>query len=244
MKKVLIFFIILFVLFIVLIPFALLFSSKAPLPAIPFFSFPTPSPVLPPGTLFVYKAPQIVSSSPSAGEQNVSTSPTITIVFNRSVTNDEITFWVGPSSTPTVSITGNTLTATVSSPLSQGSQYGYSIKYKDGSSSKTYFFTTQGSGPINNSLYDPFSQMTTSQDKQLHPDIYISNQMPHTGNLFRVSYSYTPSPNSHIYFSVLLFGNDDTQAKSEFISWMKSAGLTDDQINGMDIRYKHPSGTM
>ena len=234
----------LFILFIVIIPFSVSFIFKTPLQKVIFYTFPTPTPIAPPSETLKYVAPSVISTSPTNGQTNVPVNTPITIIFNRPVSADELTFWVGPNISATTSISGNTLTATLSTVLDQGTTYGYNIKFKNGSAAKSVYFTTEGTGPASNTLYDPVRELQSSQDKQLHPDIYISNEMPYTGDLFHVSYSYTASPNSHIYFSVLLYGNNQNAAKQDFVSWVKSLGITDQQINTMDIRYSQPQGEL
>lgn len=212
---------------------------------LPFFFISPPTPVPAPQTTFMYKPPAIISSNPTDGQTNIPTTTPITISFNRPITSDEITFWIGPGISAATTISGTTLTALPTTTLTPGSIYGYSIKFKDGTPSKTYYFTTVGQGPaVNNPKYDPVPNLFKSQDKQLHPDTYLSNNMPYTGTLFHVSYSYTQAPNSHIYFTVLLYGSDQSQAKAEFSTWVKSFGITDDQITTMDIRYVSPNGEL
>lgn len=73
--------------------------------------------------------------------------------------------------------------------------------------------------------------------KQNHPDVYLSNMTPYESDSFNIYSDFKTEPSGHFYFLVYLNKNDVNSARNQFIAWIKKSGLTEAQIQGLDIQY-------
>jgi hypothetical protein len=90
---------------------------------------------------------------------------------------------------------------------------------------------------IGNTREEELIQDETNFQKQKHSDIFLSNLTPYESNMFKIYSDYKTEPTGHFYFLVYLDKNDTTTARTQFSTWLKSNGLTDTQIQSLDIQY-------
>jgi len=72
---------------------------------------------------------------------------------------------------------------------------------------------------------------------QNSPDVFLSNQTPYSTKSFSVTSDFKTQPTGHFYFIVTLKSKDSAQDKISFLNWLKSLGLSDNQINALDVTY-------
>lgn len=85
----------------------------------------------------------------------------------------------------------------------------------------------------------PVEQWTEAleQYKGSDPAFYLANFANYKSDTFSINYFYKTTPQGHPAFRIELYGTDRIQAKQEAINWIASQGLTQDQINILDIEY-------
>ncbi len=177
----------------------------------------------------------IVSVTPQDGATGVSTKAQIVFIFNKSVSLQDVSVWLGPNTNYSVKTDLNKLIITPSAQLLTGTVYTFSLKFINDSFSKDYSFTTRGVGPISNpKTLDSFSATANSWEQSFRPDIFVSNKTPFQGNDFAVRSEYSDLPTGHMAFSVILLSQN---GKAGFLSWLSSLGLTNQQIQSLDITY-------
>ncbi|MDE2025784.1 MAG: Ig-like domain-containing protein [Patescibacteria group bacterium] len=184
----------------------------------------------------------IVGVSPTDGSTNISLTNKVRVTFNKKVSASDISVWLGPDVSYTTDVHDYYLTIIPSKDLTQNTTYYFAVKYtSDQSVSQTYSFTTTGpANPTTNPQEDDFGKVTLSRDKALHPDSYVNYFLPKATNTFYASGSQTNTPLPHTYFQVIIMGNNTDQSKHDFLNYITSLGLTDQQIQQLDIRYVSP----
>lgn len=186
------------------------------------------------------QALSVVSTTPADGAKNIILNQQITIIFNRVFTQDEISFSIAPPISTSQQIKNNQLLVTPQQNFQQGTLYTYALKYASETTlPKTYSFTTVG--PTQPYLPDTRPSGAAEQNNafliQNHPDVFLSNQTPYSASNFSVSSDFTQTPTGHFHFTVSLIGNSQ-DAKNAFIQWALSLGLTNEQIQQLDITYQ------
>ncbi len=233
---------------IVLLVIIYLFTSPKSSQKSPFPSFnPTPTSIgfptgsigqnTPTPSVTISQEPlSILGVTPPDQTTNVPVNTAITIGFSRNFSANEITFSIGPNVSYTSKISGSTLTITPNLPLLPGATYQYVIQFSDGSFSQKYSFTTAGQNDnSNNPNYDNTNTLQNDWYKSFKPDVFLANKTPYQGSDFSVTYDFTDIPNEHYFFIVTTSSN---QGQQDFLSWLKSLGLTDNQIQQLEIHYQ------
>ncbi|MCL5439143.1 MAG: hypothetical protein M1268_04105 [Patescibacteria group bacterium] len=91
-------------------------------------------------------------------------------------------------------------------------------------------------------IYDRAGEMATEEEnfqRKNHPDVFLSNKTPYsTANFSIVNPGFKSLPNGHYYFTITLMGTNKELSKTEFINWLLSLGLTNNQIQNLDITYQ------
>ncbi|MFH1832799.1 MAG: Ig-like domain-containing protein [Candidatus Levyibacteriota bacterium] len=182
----------------------------------------------------------VISSQPDNKENNVSLSSDVIISFNRIFSLDEVIFVISPAISYSTAIDGNKLVIKHSQPFSPGVVYTYIIDYQYLKQlPRTRSFTT--SGPTQtyqpNTASKEFFEKQDEVQRETHPDTFLANHSPHSTNDFSISSDFKQIPTGHFYFVVTLNDENKVAAKNNFIIWLKSLGLTDLQIQGLDITY-------
>lgn len=189
----------------------------------------------------------IVSTTPTDKAISVPLSQVISIVFNRTYDINQLEFIVNPKFEFKKSQTDNTLVITPIIPLQPGTLYTYSLWDKTNSENFRQTFTFTTIGPTPEFLPDtrPVEVIQAEENflRENRPDIFLKNLTPYSSEIFSITSDYRSPPQSHFYFLVTLKSTDQSIAelsKQEFISWLKSLKLTDQQIQALDITYYYP----
>lgn len=198
---------------------------------------PTPTPVA--SSYSVHTFSDIVaidSTIPSDGESNVSLDQKIIVYLNKKVSLKDISFFITPDVQFNISQNDQAVVIQPTSPLSSGTTYTFSLDYKLHPIAGTFEFTTVGPTPtLQPDTQIHIQDIRNNWNRQNHPDLFLYNQTPYDSDTFSVTSDFTPEPTGHFYFTIAVKTNS-SQAKLDFIKWAKSLGLTDDQINSLDIR--------
>lgn len=180
-----------------------------------------------------------VSSSIQDGQTNVPLNTQIEVKFNSKINSTLISFNILPTPLYDFEIKEDTLLITPRSGLLPSTLYSVSI-----SSTVTkeplisFSFTTLGPTPtlLPDTKPSGEPESTDALLRQTRPDVYLSNKLPYKSGNFSASYEYKAAPSGHFTFTVTLTGNEN-EAKSAFLNWLSSLGLTSTQINNLDISY-------
>ncbi|HEV2340097.1 MAG TPA: Ig-like domain-containing protein [Patescibacteria group bacterium] len=178
----------------------------------------------------------ITSVSPIDNADDVTLTQPITITFNKLFSFSDITFSISPQVGMQTAVFGNSLVLTPAG-FQPATQYIYTIHFIQANTSKTYSFITQGITP------SPTPQDNTGQEndqnlQQNYPDIFVENRMPYQTSDFSVSGDWTDQPTQHYFFTVTLIDSDKNKAKQSFTNWLLSIGLSQTQMQQLDIRYQ------
>lgn len=200
-------------------------------------------PLTTPITPYTSTAPNrlfVVSTRPSNKAAIISLNQAIAVAFNRTILPNEVGITISPQLPFSVGVQDNTLLITPQSPLTPGTLYTYAIHYLTLDQLPNLFtFTT--TGPTQSQLPDTgLPGGAETNDAYLvknRPDIYLSNRLPYSGTSFTITSTYKTTPTRHFAFTIGLTG-DEALGRSEALAWLKSLGLTDQQIRGLDITYE------
>ncbi|HLB61111.1 MAG TPA: hypothetical protein VJL83_05915, partial [Patescibacteria group bacterium] len=105
------------------------------------------------------------------------------------------------------------------------------------------FFST---GPTPTKLPDTFPGVEEvikqeTFERENHPDVYLTNKTPYAEPSFSVVSDFKKEPTGHYYFIVEISeGFTLEQGRTEFVNWLKTLQLTEQQINLLDIEYLEP----
>lgn len=200
-------------------------STITPVPYIPPVTQPPPTSTEP--NLSIIDALPADKSTDNPPDQ------TIYVTFNKNVPSD-IVFSLSPDVPHTTNGSNNVFSVSFSTALATKSVYVYTISSKQYNFSQSFTFTT--ADPT--SGQDNVSQDIINASRQNQPDLYLYNQVPYTTATFAVSGSFQSTPQNHFAFIVTLERTNTDKSKQDFINWVKSLGLTDQQIQTLDISYQ------
>lgn len=200
-----------------------------------------PTGIIAPTNTLQNNALDVVSVTPKDGEQTVSINTSIRITFSRNPKEDEIDFSMGPDAIYSQEIKENVLIITFRKPLAEGTLYTYSVNFEnDNQKVRLYRFVTEGTLkevlPDTRS-YDLIKEIE-EKERINHPDIYITNRTPYEDNDFAIKSAFEPKTPAHYYFIVTSKINDPRSVEQAVNAWLQLQGLTEEQINGLDIRYQ------
>lgn len=202
------------------------------------------SPKKSPSTIALTPTPtgalSVIKTVPSLNQKNVPVSQPISIEFNKTLTLADVTIISSPPTQYNMSINGSALTMSPFSFLSSSTSYVITINSSDHKKLiYTLVFSTEG--PIPTTIDTRPSgepQKTDDLLKKDRPDAFLSNKMPYSTTDFKAVYAFKSAPTGHFAFTVTLLGTNKDASKLSFINWVKSFGITDAQINQLDITYR------
>lgn len=183
----------------------------------------------------------IVSVSPSDRAQTVSVNTSIRITFSRKPKEEEIDFFMGPDAIYSQEIKDNVLIITPWKPLAEGTLYTYSINFpQDNQKVRLYRFVTEGtlSEILPDTRSNDLIEEVEEKERVNHPDIYITNRTPFEDSTFSIRSDFEPKTPAHYYFIVTSKINDRSTVEQAVNAWLQLQGLTEQQINGLDVRYQ------
>lgn len=181
-------------------------------------------------------SPLSVISMTPANNASVPLDQQIVIVFNRIATLNDFSINVYPNINTSASINNNSVTFSPVSQLQNNIIYKVTIFDNAGSILLQRTFST-GSNPIIPFTTDtPNTGPTASEiQRETHPDVFLSNNTPYQTKDFSINSSFQSAPQGHYAFSVTLLNQ---YAKPLFLNWLHSLGLTDAEIQTLDITYQ------
>jgi methionine-rich copper-binding protein CopC len=213
-------------------------TNTSPTPA---FQLPPTYPPILPSDNTPHKHLVVVRTSPS-NNQTVSTSlNNITLTFDQPVGVQDVPLSINPNIPYSISAQANSIIITPQVPLDPGMSYFVVLRlYQADGKIDLYTLTFKTSGPTPTGTItdlDPSAINQINQDElQNAPDVYVSNQTPHSQSTFDVTSDFKSTPTGHYYFTVTLKG-DPNAAKNDFTTWLKSIGLNGSQIGSLDVVY-------
>lgn len=90
--------------------------------------------------------------------------------------------------------------------------------------------------PVGQGPGEVFIKQQEEEIRQTRPDVHLKNKLPHE----EVAFSMTAYPDPFLKqfrFTVAMKGQDNTKSKNDAYLWMKSTGLTGQQIQSLTITY-------
>lgn len=181
----------------------------------------------------------VVASSIQDRQINVPLTSEIVITFNQEVNSSLISFNILPTPNYVFEIEQNRLIITPTEQLLPSTIYSFSVSStKDNSLLTSVSFTTFGPTPtlLPDTRPSGEPQNTEALLLQTRPDVFLSNKMPYENESFSATYTFVSQTPSHFAFTIDPKGTTEN-ARSSFINWAKSLGLSDAQISSLDISY-------
>lgn len=184
----------------------------------------------------------VTSTYPVTKSNNIPVSSSIVLTFIRSPQPNEFEFSINPPAPFNQLIDQTKVTIKPRSPLLPGTTYTFTVKMLNQAQlPQSYWFTTAGPTTPYLPNTKPSGAANEENNFQLqnHPDVYLSNNTPFTTVDFSITSAYQAQPTGHFAFTVMLKGSDLNTAKIKANNWMRSLGLSDSQIQTLDITYTH-----
>lgn len=184
----------------------------------------------------------VVSVDPPDTGFNAGLNQKIQVILSREIATAEAELSVSPSYSHSVVSAGNYLVVTPNESLLPGTLYTYVVKFPaTNTASKTYTFQTVGP----TQKYRPDTKPTAALEsvnnfqRQSHPDVFLANQTPYSGETFSVSSNFRDNgAKGHFYFVVYVKSAQSEKGKADFMQWLSSLKLSSDQIGTLDIEYR------
>lgn len=198
---------------------------------------PTPFMTQPPSTEEVRSDIVILSTVPGNGASNVEINIPLRVVMNQPIDNVSLTAIVTPRVDYAIQKLGPVFFLTPRTTFAKNTQYTIDILSGD-TRFGSFSFTTGtqehvGTAPDEASLEDQEKFYLNN-----YPDVYLSNKIPFDSDQFFIKRGGVRlPPNERNYFIVTL-KSDQENSKEVFLDWLRSLGLTDAQIQGLDIEYR------
>ena len=202
---------------------------------------PPTYPPVPTNDTAIHKELSVVSTSPTNNQTAVPVSlNNIILTFDQDVSVPDVPLAISPTIHYSINSEGKSIIITPQEQLDPGTTYSVVLRlYKAGGQINYYSLNFSVIGPTLTPMpTDSFNQQQENdQQRQAAPDVYLSNYTPYSGSDFSISSNYN-LPLHHYQFAVTLSGSDQTQAKQDFLSWLKTLGYTDQEIQSLDITYQ------
>ena len=183
----------------------------------------------------------LLKTSIQNNQINVPLDGVLTVDFGRPIQASEFAVTYLPVANFSTQASGTILTVTPSSPLKPSTRYSITVSTADRKKLLVALvFTSLGPTPTFRPDTRPSGEPQRSDDllRQNHPDNLIANHLPYETSDFKAVYTYKVAPTGHFAFTVTLLGANKDSSKLSFITWVKSFGLSDTQINQLDITYQ------
>src|SRR5579872_5313347 len=225
------------VLLLILLSLASVFLGKSR-SIINIVSFPTPPPV---GLAFTQPTAtplKLISLSPTDGTTGVNESQEIIATFNQPITTESARFSLFPDVAFTTSSRLDSLILQPTTPYEDGIVYKYSVFQADGTLLASATFSA---GLVENPVvpltgrYPNLDTVADTSQRDNFPDVFLAGYVPYQNSAFSVTSDFSSSPSGHYEF----FVSPNTQnAKNSFVEWLKTLGLTSEQIGRISITYQ------
>ncbi|OGK34588.1 hypothetical protein A3F59_05310 [Candidatus Roizmanbacteria bacterium RIFCSPHIGHO2_12_FULL_38_13] len=83
-----------------------------------------------------------------------------------------------------------------------------------------------------------FIEDNQDQAKEKDTDHYVAKNTPYESSTFSVRSEYGPQPPAHFFFIVTKKITDEEKVKQDVDLWLQQLDLSQEQIDGLDIRYE------
>lgn len=179
---------------------------------------------------------QIIKTDPLDKTTAIPVNQIITITFNRNLAPQDVSFSIQPDAPHAASIVNNQLLINFTATLSARTVYTYTATHNGKVITHPYTFTTADAASVFTN--DNTAETLTNWSRVNEPDLFLYNRVPYASTNFSVEGASTQTEPYHFYFTVSLSGINTDQDKKEFVAWLTSLGLTNDQIQKLDIRFQ------
>lgn len=184
------------------------------------------------------KVISVLSFDPLAESQDIPINTIPHIIFSRDIQKDIASISITPTVSFTFRVSGPFLLIEFSELLQKNTTYTIEFNYPGLQDAHRWSFTTAGSDPVGTAPGEEFTRNLEDELRRAHPDFFLANNIPYTEDLFSIEeLEFVTEPNDHFRFRVTLRGNE-TVARAALMEWLQSIGLTDAQIQGLDIEYR------
>ena len=148
----------------------------------------------------------------------------------------DIDFSVNPLFDYQLQANNNILKVLPENNLAPGTKYTYIVKYKSQTlPSRSYSFLTAGEiKDLPDTQPEGAAEAEAEFQRQNHPDVFLSNFTPFESATFSLSSEFIGEENGHFRFTVT---SQTSAGKNDFLNWLKSLNLSDNQIAELDISY-------
>ncbi|HXS14735.1 MAG TPA: Ig-like domain-containing protein [Candidatus Saccharimonadales bacterium] len=200
-------------------------------------SFTTPTPIDEPGG-YIKTPLKLLETSPVNGSVGVEINQPIIFTFNQSVATESVSFAILPEIGYTISSRLYSLIITPTTPYDANIIYTYSLFTQDGQSLTTGTFSAGLSpNPVKplTGRYPNLDTVSEADQRQQFPDLFLASYVPFSTSSFSVADSFSASPSGHYEFTVTQITKT---AKEDFLLWIKQLGLTQTQIDRLQIYYQ------
>lgn len=176
---------------------------------------------------------KILLTEPADKQTAIPINQFITVTFSKNVLGKDISFAIQPPATYDTSVVNNQLVVSFSSNLLPTTLYTYTV-YFHGNNLGSFTFTTAGATSV---AQDQAALTMKNWSRANQPDMFVYTNTPYKTADFSVVADFIKTSPYNAFFNVSLLGQNKDQNKQAFLVWLTSLGLTDQQIQNLDIRY-------
>lgn len=176
---------------------------------------------------------QITATTPFDGTTNVEVNKPFIIKFNQNIYINDIQVTTNPLVGFTLANQGDSLTITPTVNLLFSTKYLVTIKIHNQNPYIFSFTTIDGSENPNT---DNYLIIRNAYLRTSYPDMFLANNAPYENAYFSIVSPNSDSASAQYTFEVTLKG-DRVLAKNQFLQWLYYLGLTEQQINSLQITY-------
>ena len=179
----------------------------------------------------------VVSVSPSDNAINIPLFAKIEITFNQLDDTLDSEFSIHPQTAYDLAWKQNKLIVTPKENLKEGTIYTYIIKYQSRViPSGPYSFTTAGPlAPLPDTQPEGAAEAELAFQRVNHPDVYLRGLTPNETDSFSATTEFVGGEGGHFQITVV---QKNPEGKNNFLYWLKSVELTDEQIVNLDVIYQ------
>lgn len=187
----------------------------------------------------------VLKTIPANGDNNIYPDQRLVVTFSQPIQNLTPSVQFDPNLPFTFQILGASLYIIPSQKMALDITYKVAVNVTGMTSPYNFSFSTSSqSTPQSNQVSDPGTQTFQAEEdfmRQNYPDSFLASKLPYSTSDFSAAVSAPKSQSNPSYgFLVTLIGSDQSQSKTDFINWAKSFGLTDNQIQQLNIFYTTP----
>lgn len=214
--------------------FLVVLSLQKPTPSTT-LEIPTPTPVFP-GNSSATSTLHVVNTTPKDNATQLSPQQTLQITFNKPLTTYDITATFTPPIQFSEDSQKNMLTLTPLENYEENVLYTLTIEDAQTQEVIATLHFSSGNSPTAAPMQDQnVKNDVDTFDKANQPDVFVANITPYQTKDFSVDTTYVDgTPYGHYGILVTV---KTPSGKQNFLDWLTSLGLTDQQISTLDIQY-------